>query len=108
MSNTEALLEHSVLITFKPGVPYQHFRLKWILSDFLIGAVMTKSGILVRVEVCMCVCVSIDDDVSATTRSGCHCGRQVYLECLPVVVQAALSHLQLPGYQQPQTGKPPM
>lgn len=45
MSNTEALLEHSVLITFKPGVPYQHFRLKWILSDFLIGAVMTKSGI---------------------------------------------------------------
>lgn len=80
--------------------PNQHFRLKWILPDFVIGIIVTECGILVRVERCahVRVCVSICT-LMRTMMSGSQHEMDVTVEgrsclgCFPAVWQAALSQL---------------
>lgn len=97
--------EHNVLIGFQVEVPHRYYRCQWILPDFVIAIVVTKSGKL-GLHACVCVCVHAvcvcvhwwqwwsvsQHEVDVTVEGGW------YLGCFPVVWQAVLSYLQLPVY----------
>lgn len=90
--------EHNVLIGFQVEVPHRYYRCQWILPDFVIAIVVTKSGKLglhacVCVCVCaccMCVCALMAVMISVTAWSRCHCGRRMIPGVLPCCLAGSL------------------